>query len=318
MKTNKSGLSVLLAALLVVGMVTAVYGAEKHLTVATASMGGAFYPIGNGIAEVVNKHVPGLKVTAEVTGGSTENPRLVGSAQSDIGICNANHAYEAREGVPPFQQKFDVVAIGALHGSVLHIVTIEKTGVKTVSDLKGKRIAAGPAGGGSVPVLKAVLSVFDDVKFEDLKCSYVSYSDGVTSLKDGNAAAALVTAGVPAAAVMELGVTDKVKFVSIPDDKLDALTKKYPYYNVVHIPTSLYKTDKDEKVVGVNNLLIVNSKMDEKTAYDITKAIYSHLEELATYHASIKEVKLEQAAKVAGVPLHPGAVKFFKEKGLIK
>ena len=315
---NKSRLFVLLAALLVVVMVPAVYAAEKHLTVATASMGGAFYPIGNGIAEVVNKYVPGLKVTAEVTGGSTENPRLVGSGQSDIGICNANHAYEAREGLPPFQQKFDVAAIGALHGSVLHIVTIEKTGVRTVSDLKGKRIGAGPAGGGSVPIMKAVLSVFDDIKFEDLKCNYVSYSDGVTSLKDGNAAAALVAAGVPAAAVMELGVTEKVKFVSIPDDKLEAVVKKYPYYNIIRIPASLYKTDKDEKVVGVSNLLIVNSKMDEKTAYDITKALYSHLDELAAYHASIKEVKLEHAANVAGVPLHPGAVKFFKEKGLIK
>jgi len=117
---------------------------------------------------------------------------------------------------------------------------------------------------------------------------------------------------------MELGVTEKVKFVSIPDDKLEAVVKKYPYYNIIRIPASLYKTDKDEKVVGVSNLLIVNSKMDEKTAYDITKALYSHLDELAAYHASIKEVKLEHAANVAGVPLHPGAVKFFKEKGLIK
>jgi TRAP transporter TAXI family solute receptor len=292
--------------------------AQQQMTVATASLGGAFYPVGTGIAEVVSKYVPGIKMTAEVTGGSTENPRLVGTGQSDLGICNANHAYQAHRGEPPFARKFDIAVIGALHGSVLHMVTLEKTGVKTVPDLKGKKIAAGPAGGGSVPMLKAVLSVYSEVKFEDLKPSYISYSDGITALKDGNVQAAMIGAGVPAAAVMELGVGEKIRFVEISEAKMAEISKKYPYYSRAIIPAATYKTDKDVLVMGVRNLLVVGSKMNEKTAYEITKAIYTHLNELATYHASVKDVTLKDAVDVAGVPFHPGALKFFKEKGLIQ
>ena len=291
--------------------------AQQQMTIGTASLGGAFYPVGTGIAEIVSKYVPGVKMTAEVTGGSTENPRLVGTGQTDVGISNANHVYQAYRGEPPFTKKFDVMAIGALHGSVLHVVTIEGTGVNTIPDLKGKKVAAGPAGGGSVPMIKAVLSVYSELKFEDLKPSYVSYSDGITALKDGNVQAALVGAGVPAAAVMELGVSQKVRFVEISEAKMAEITKKYPYYSRAMIPASIYKTEKDILVMGVRNLLAVNSKMNEKIAYEITRAIYSHLNELATYHASLKDVTLKDAVEVSGVPIHPGALKFFKEKGLI-
>ena len=290
--------------------------AQQQMTIGTASLGGAFYPVGTGIAEIVSKYVPGVKMTAEVTGGSTENPRLVGTGQTDLGISNANHVYQAFRGEPPFTKKFDIMTIGALHGSVLHIVTIEGTGVKTVPDLKGKKIAAGPAGGGSVPMIKAVLSVYKEVKFEDLKPSYVSYSDGITALKDGNVHAALVGAGVPAAAVTELGVGQKIRFVEISEAKMSEITQKYPYYTRTVIPAGIYKADKDILVMGVRNLLAVNSKMSEKIVYEITKAIYSHLDELATYHASLKEVTLKGALEISGVPIHPGALKFFKEKGL--
>ena len=167
-------------------------------------------------------------------------------------------------------------------------------------------------------MLKAALSVYDDLKFEDLRPSYVSYSDGITDLKDGNVKAALVGAGFPAAAVMELAVTHKVRFVEIPESKMAAINKKYPYYSKVTIPASIYKTDKEPVVIGVRNLLVVSAKLDDDTVYKMTKALYSHLDELATYHASTKDVTLREAVDAAGVPMHPGAVKFFREKGLVK
>lgn len=306
------------AAFLLMVPFTGIAHSQQHMTIGTASLGGAYYPVGTGIAEIVTKFVPGIKMTAEVTGGSTENPRLVGTGQSDIGICNANHAFEAYRGLAPFTKKYDVMAIGALHGSVLHIVTIDGTGVKSVPDLKGKKIAAGPMGGGSIPMIKAVLSVYPEVKFEDLRPSYVSYSDGITALKDGNVQAALVGAAVPAAAVMELSVSHKVRFVEISEEKMTEITKKFPYHTREVIPASVYKTDKEAVVMGVRNLLVVSSKMDEKIAYEITKAIYSNLDKLATYHASVKHVTLKDAVQVTGVPIHPGAMKFFKEKGLIR
>jgi len=317
MKRKMGGCLSLSAFLLMVAL-GGISHSQQHMTIGTASLGGAYYPVGTGIAEIVTRYAPGIKMTAEVTGGSTENPRLVGTGQTDMGITNANHAFQAYRGEAPFTRKYEIRAIGALHGSVFHIVTIDGTGVKAIPNLKGKKIAAGPAGGGSIAMFKDVLSVYPEVKFEDLKPSYISYSDGITALKDGNVQAAFVLAGFPAAAVMELAVSHKVRFVEISGEKMAEITKKFPYYTREVIPASVYKTDKEAIVLGVRNLLVVSSKMEEKTAYEITRAIYSNLDKLATYHASVKNVMLKDAVQVSGVPFHPGALKFFKEKSLIR
>jgi TRAP transporter TAXI family solute receptor len=256
-------------------------------------------------------------MTAEITGGTVENPRLVGTGQTDVAICNANHGFSAFKGEDPYDKKYDVRAIGSLHSSVLHIVTIDGTGVKTIPDLKGQRVAVGPAGG-PAPMLKAVFSVHENLKFEDIRPSFVSFSDGVTNLKDGNVKAALVLAGYPAAAILELAVTNKVRFVEIAEDKISEIQKKHPYYARMVLPASVYKTDNDPVVLGVRNLLVVSPKMDEDTAYKITKAVYSHLDELIKYHDSLKRVSLKEVADVGGVPLHPGALKYLKEAGLVK
>ena len=289
---------------------------SKQMTIATASMGGAYYPIGTGIAEIVSKNVKGITMTAEVTGGAVENCRLVGNKEADLALTNANTAYFAYTGTETYTQKYNISAIGSLHSTVLHVIVLDKSPIRTVSDLKGKRVAVGPAGGGSIPVFKDVLAVYG-LTLDDIKASYVSYEDGMTALKDGTVDAALAAAGYPTSAVMQLANTDKVRFVEISDDKMAELTKKLPYYSKVVIPAATYKTDKDGVVVGLNNVLIVNKDMDEKTAYNITKAIYDNLEALSTYHASIKQVSLSNVAQ-SPIPLHPGAAKYFKEKGLIK
>lgn len=291
--------------------------AKKQMTVGTASLGGAFYPVGSGIAEIVSKYVPDIQMTAEITGGTVENPRLVATGQTDVAITNANHGFAAFKGIEPYDKQYDVRAIGSLHSSVLHIVTIDGTGVKAIPDLKGQKVAVGPAGG-PAPMLKAVFSAYENLKFEDIRPSYVSFSDGVTNLKDGNVKAALVLAGYPAAAVMELSVTSKVRFVEISEEKIAAIHAKHPYYSRMVLPASVYKTDADPVLLGVRNLLIVSPKMDEETAYKITKAIYSNLDELIKYHGSLKRVVLKEVTDVGGVPFHPGALKYFKEAGLVK
>lgn len=288
----------------------------KKMTIATASMGGAYYPIGTGIAEIVSKNVKGIAMTAEVTGGAVENCRLVGKKETDVGITNANLAYFAHRGEDPFKEKFDVRALGSLHPTILHIITLDKSPIRTIADLRGKKVAVGPAGGGSIPMIKAVLDIYD-MRIEDLRASYVSYEDGMMALKDGNVDVALAAAGYPTSAVMQLANTDKIRVVAIEPDKLEALIEKYPYYSKVVVPASTYKLDGDAVVQGVANTLIVNASMDERTAYEVTKAIYNNLAQLGTFHASIKQVKIESAVGVP-IPLHPGAKKYWTEKGLLK
>jgi TRAP transporter TAXI family solute receptor len=147
MKKTWSRIFVLSLACLVSLFFAATSEAKRQLTIGTASLGGAYYPVGTGIAEIISKYVPEIQMTAEVTGGSVENPRLVGTGQTDVGICNANHGYAAVRGETPYDKKFEIRAMGALHSSVLHVITIDGTGVKTIANLKAKKIAAGPMGG---------------------------------------------------------------------------------------------------------------------------------------------------------------------------
>ncbi|MBE3518961.1 MAG: TAXI family TRAP transporter solute-binding subunit [Firmicutes bacterium] len=304
--------------LLIVSFVLSACGSSgpKRMTIATASMGGAYYPIGTGIAEIVSKNVKGVTMTAEVTGGAVENCRLVGNREADLGITNANTAYFAYKGMEPYKEKYDIRALGSLHSTILHIIVLDKSPIRTVNDLRGKRIAVGPAGGGSIPIFTDLLSVYG-MTLDDVKPSYLSYEDGMMALKDGNVDAALAAAGYPTSAVMQLTTTDKVRFVEIDPAKFDELIAKCPYYSKVTVPAETYKMDTDAVAIGVSNVLIVNAKMDDETAYKLTRAIYDNLAALSQYHASIKQVTLQSAAQ-SPIPFHPGAEKYFREKGLIK
>ncbi len=288
----------------------------KQMTIGTASMGGAYYPIGTGVAELVSKYVDGIQMTAEVTGGAAENPRLVGNNEVDLGITNSHLSYFALNGMAPFDKKYNIRALGALHPTILHIVTLEGSDVKTIADMKGKRAAVGPAGGGTITMLKNVLSMYD-MTLDDLQKSYVSYMDGMMALKDGKVDVSAAAAGFPTSAVLELSATEKIRFVELDENKLPAFFEKYPYYSRVVVPAETYKMEKDSTVIGVRNVLIVSADMDEETAYEITKAIFTHLEELGEYHVSAKKVSLQTAIEVP-IELHPGAERFFKEEGLIK
>ena len=290
---------------------------SQQLTIGTASAGGAFYPVGTGIAEVISQHVEPLTVTAEITGGSVENPRLVGNNESDMGIVNADHANFAVAGTDPYDQAYDVSAICSLHASILHIVTTENSGIKSIEDLKGQKVAVGPAGGGSIPMMTAVLKAYG-MTMDDIIPSYVSYDDGISQLTDGQVKAALVGAGYPAASVMSMAATNKVVMLSLPDEKMAAVSADNPFYSKVVVSKDVYSTDTDITVLGVRNLVIVNPGLGEDTVYAMTKALYENLDELKAYHNSLSSVEQSTMADTAGVKLHPGAERYYKEVGALK
>ncbi len=290
---------------------------NQQLTIGTASAGGAFYVVGTGVAEVISKYVPQLNVAAEITGGSVQNPILVGTGESDIGISNADHVLHAINGVGSYEQKFELSAIGSLHSSILHIVTLEKTGIKTVNDLKGKKVAVGPAGGGSIPMIEAVLKVYG-MTLDDVNASYLSYDDGISQLKDGQVDCALVGAGYPASAVMSLAATDKVVMVPLTDDDMNKINADNPYYSKEVVSKDIYNTNEDIIVLCVRNLLYCSPELSNETVYAIAQAVYGNLDELKSYHNALSAVTLETVVDTSSAPLHPGAEMYFKDAGLLK
>ncbi|TPW30622.1 TAXI family TRAP transporter solute-binding subunit [Pararhizobium mangrovi] len=284
----------------------------EELRIGTASLGGAFYPMGQAISNLVNEHAKGITMVPVVTQGAVQNPRLVDSGEADFAIANASTAFFAARGEQPYQKKLDVVAVGPLHPSILHIVTLQGSSIQSISDLKGKRVAVGPAGGGTLSVLRDLFSVYD-MSLKDVTPSFLSYSDGFSQLADGNVDASIALAGFPTSAVTQTQATNKIAFVSIPQDKFAEIEKKFPYYTDVDVAADIYKTQGDVKALGVSNILITSSKMDDAKVSAVTKAIYDHLDEFAKENANAKQVDPAMAAKIA-VPLHPAAKAYFEAK----
>ncbi|WP_371155817.1 TAXI family TRAP transporter solute-binding subunit [Jannaschia sp. 2305UL9-9] len=296
-----------------IAMAVSAFGAQaEELRIGTASLGGAFYPVGQAAANLVNKHAPDYTMVPVVTAGGTENPRLIGNGEVDIAIGNANTSFFASQGMPPYQDNIDIASIGTLHSSILHIVTLDGSDVTSISDLKGKRVAVGPAGGGTLNLLNDVLSVHG-LSFGDITPSFLSYADGFSQLSDGAVDASIALSGFPAGAVIQTSTTTDIAFVDIGREKLDEIIDQFPYYSIVEVPAEAYGTDGPLTVLGTKNILITQADADEDKIYQITKAIYGNLEEFATENANARQIVASEAYDIA-VPLHPGAKRFFDEQ----
>jgi hypothetical protein len=272
---------------------------SEELRIGTASQGGAFYPVGQAISTLVTKYAKDLEMVPIVTQGSVQNPKLVNIKEVDLGITNKKDG------------KMNLRAIGALHYSVLHMMTLKSSAINTVADLKGKRIAVGPAGGGTIPFLKQVLGVHG-LKMEDITPSFLSYADGFSQLSDGNVDAAFALSGYPAGAVMQARVNKELKFIKFSDGKVDEALGKYKNYNKVVVPKTVYRTDEDGVVLGVNNMLITSADMDADKVYEITKAIYDHMDEFRSNNAHANQINVSDSLSLK-IPLHPGAARYFKK-----
>lgn len=294
-------------------LVAATASHAQELRIGTASQGGAFYPIGQAISSLVDKHADGLTMVPVVTGGSVENPRLVNSGEVDIAITNNNLSVLANKGVGPYQKAgaMELRAIGSLHFSILHMMTLESSSINSIADLKGKRIAVGPAGGGTIPFLGQVLAL-EGMTIDDITPSFLSYGDGFSQLADGNVDAAFALSGFPAGAVMQAQANKKLKFIPFTDEQLATALDKYPNYNEVKVESSIYNTGEDGRVLGVNNMLFVDAGMSDDMAYKITEAVYANMDEFRAENALAKQI-VPQASLTLKIPLHPGAEKFFKQ-----
>ncbi|MHA6346352.1 TAXI family TRAP transporter solute-binding subunit [Roseivivax sp. CAU 1761] len=286
--------------------------AAEELRIGTASLGGAFYPVGQAISNLVNKHADGLTMVPVVTQGGTENPRLVGSGEVDVAIGNANTSFYALKGQPPYDTAIDLRALGTLHSSILHIATLAGSDIESVEDLKGKRVAVGPAGGGTINLLRNVLEAHD-MEFSDIAPSFLSYSDGFSQLADGSVDASIALAGYPTAAVIQTSTTNELAFVPITDEAMERIIEAHPYYSPVEVPADTYAAPIEGRALGTRNILIVHADMDEDRAHAITAAVYGNLEEFAAENANAKQIVADNAFDIA-VPLHPGAQRFHESR----
>lgn len=284
----------------------------EELRIGTASLGGAFYPMGQSISNLVNAHAGGgLTMVPVVTGGSVQNPRLIGDGEVEIAITNNNLAKLAVTGKGPYSSgPIDIKAVAALHPSVLHMITLDGSGIETFEDLKGKRVAVGPAGGGTLGFLNFLLPMHN-MEVGDITPSFLSYSDGFSQLTDGNVDAALALSGFPAGAVMQAAAGAKLKFIAFSDGKLDEAIAKNAAYSAVTIPADVYNTSGDGTVIGVSNMLIVPSATDPDKVEAVTRAIFENLAEFQAENANALQID-PITSKSLSIDLHEGAARYFQ------
>ena len=282
----------------------------RELHLATASLGGAFYPAGQSISNLVNKYADDVTMLPVVSAGAIQNPRLVHSGEVDLGMTNANMAWLAVNAEGPYSEPLDLMAVGVLHASILHMVTLEGSAIESFDDLRGKRVAVGPAGGGTYGFLVRLLEVHD-MTIDDITPSYLSYTDGFTQLGDRNVDAALALAGFPTAAVMQAMATHELSFIELSDNKLTIMLERYPYYTTRELPKEIYRQENDVTVIGVNNMLITNSNMNEEQVFQIASSIYGHMDEFRKNNAIAAQIDWQQSLALP-IPLHAGAVRYFE------
>jgi TRAP transporter TAXI family solute receptor len=285
----------------------------QELRIGTASQGGAFYPVGQAISTLVGNYADGLTMVPVVTQGSVQNPRLVNNGEVDVAITNNNLSVLANKGVGPYEKSgaMNLRALGSLHFSVLHMMTLADSDIASIDDLKGKRIAVGPAGGGTIPFLGQVLGLHG-LTMDDITPSFLSYADGFSQLADGNVDAAFALSGYPAGAVMQAQANKKLKFIPLGDETMATALEKYTNYNKVVIPADVYNTDGDGELLGVNNMLIVDAGMSDDVAFKIVSAIYDNMEEFRTENAHARQIEPERTLGLK-IPLHPGAEMYFNK-----
>jgi TRAP transporter TAXI family solute receptor len=293
----------------------------QNLSIATGGTGGVYYPMGGGIAQVLSKHVPGMQATAEVTGGSVDNLKLVGSGKPYVGFTMSDAAQDAYKGEDKFKgSKVPLKTLAVLYPNRMHVVSVEGKGINTFADLKGKRVSTGSPGSATEVMAFRLIEAAGMDKDKDMRRERLGVAESVNALKDGKIDAFFWVGGLPTAAVTDLANTPGTKIKMIEHANLvAAMNKKYGnLYIEDTIPKATYKgMDNDNKQATVMNILVAHENMDEKTAYNITKAIFERKADIVAVHKEAENIKLEnQKAGATPIPFHAGAVKYFAEKGV--
>lgn len=293
---------------------------QKTMAIGTGGTGGVYYPLGGGLANVISKYM-GVQATAEVTGGSVDNLKLIGAEKSELAFSMADAALDAENGQGKFTGgKIPLKALMVLYPNAMHVVTIEGTGIEKMSDLKGKRVSTGSPGSATEVMAFRLIEAAGLDKDKDMKRERLGAAESVNAIKDRKIDAYFWVGGIPTSSVTDLAATPGVKLKLIDHSQyVDAMNKKYGnLYSGGTIKAGSYPgQDKANANANVWNILVTGDKMSDKTAYDLVKLIIDHKPELVAVHREANSFTLENQKKEnSPVPFHPGAMKYYKEKGL--
>ena len=293
--------------------------AATFINIGTGSTGGTYYPVGAGMAKVWNSAIPGMKANAQSTGGTAQNLALLGKGEAVVIFADGLYFF-AYEGKGAFDGKpmKELRGLVPLYAEPIHFLVAKGSNIKTIQDLKGKRVSVGAVGSGTEVTVRTLLKVAGIDPDKDIRAENLGLSDTAGAFADKNIDAALTVGALGIAGVVEITTLGTAEFRDIPADVVAKLGKELPYYLPFDIPANTYKDQtKPVKAMASWNVLITTEKLGEEDAYKMTKALYEHKQDILNISTRLASMSPENL-KYIQVPLHKGSEKYYKEIGAIK
>ncbi len=295
----------------------------QNLQMGTAPVGGTYYTLGAAIANIVEKHVPGLRITAQVTpGSSVENLELLMAHQIDLGMAGGTDIVPMMKSDKPWG---NLRLLFAEHANAMHFIVRADSDIQSPADFRGRPIAVGNPNSGMSNHNEAILAAGWGLTFDDIDAKHIHVTPGLQALEDGNVDAVNFATGVPATAVLEAARATPLRLLSLTDAEVDKITDKLPVYSAYTIPAGTYPgQDKDVTTLGPVSFMLASDQMSDDVAYWITRSLFENLDELRATHPVgsdfSKQAAVDRAKKLIslGLKLHPGAERYFREIGVLK
>ena len=292
---------------------------KYRLIIGTGGVSGSYYPTGGALARVWSKYIDDVSVSAQSTGASLENTKLLDKSEIELGLTQTDLIEYAVKGEEMFQKKYsNLQVIASLFPEHINIFVGKDSGINSIADLKGKKVSVGSQGSGGLVNSRQIFSIFG-LTFKDIKPLYLTNIDAVDRMKDGLLDAIFVTTAAPNATYQDLCIARDVKVISFTKEELEKIISKYPFFREAVIPKDAYHgQDEDIHTVAVRAVIAVRDDMPEEVSYNLTKVMWEKRDELIEMMAKLKGMDPEYPVKGVTVPVHPGAVKYYKEAGVWK
>lgn len=285
----------------------------RFVTIATGGASGPYNVLGSALAETYVKQF-GVNSKTQTTGASVENINLLNLKKVDMAFVMSDTLSDAVHGVNNFPQKITTVSqMAALYPNFVQVVTSTKTGIKTLADLRGKRVAVGAQNSGVEVNARNLLQGFG-ITYDDLKVDYLGYAEAADALKAGKIDAAFLTSGLPNSSLMELQQGFDLQLVSIPADKIVEIAKDKPYFVALNIPKGTYGNEEDVPTAAIRNALVVSNQLSDDDVYKLTKTFFENMSVLHTAHQASKDIDMKQDPDSFVAPVHPGAKRYYDEQ----
>lgn len=314
----KSKIAVLAVLLLVALTIPAFAGGGQEgptfINIASGGTGGTYYPLAGAMANIWQDNIPNLNASAQSTGASIANINLLKDGNADIILVQNDTAYYAVTGTEMFKDKAfaDIRGMATLYPETIQIIALVESGIRTVTDMKGKRVAVGAAGSGTEANARQILAAAG-LSYADITVQYLNFNDAASNLKDGNVDAAFVTAGHPTAAVQDISATKNIRIVAVDDALATKLIAQYPFYAKTTIPAGTYRgVDAEVKTVAVMAMLAVSVNLSPGLVEQMLQSLFANNARLSSAHRAGAMVTKASALDGMSLKLHPGAEKFYK------